>query len=188
MTEMSKQILIADSILRFWFNKIDQKYWFQKSDEFDTLVADKFQSHVDNALKGDYNDWSNDFSSRLALILLLDQFTRNIFRDDARAFSGDEQAISLTLNAVSEGQLENEGEVHRRRFLLMPLMHSEDIEIQNQSMDYFEKYTDSHTIAYAGSHRDIIDRFGRFPHRNIILGRESTTAEVEFLKGPNSSF
>ena len=97
-------------------------------------------------------------------------------------------ALGLTMRALAEGQLDDEAELSRRQFLLMPMMHSEDIGIQDQSLPLFEKYTSEMTLDYAVRHRDIIARFGRFPHRNQILGRPSTDDEKQFLAGPNSSF
>ncbi len=188
MTKIKKQHFVSDSIRDFWFNQIDQEKWFRKDIEFDKQVDEKFRPHVEWALNGNYEDWNDDFSSRLSLILLLDQMTRNIFRDTPKAFAGDAAAIALTFNAISDGQLDSEKEEPKRQFLLMPLMHSEDIKIQDQSIPFFEKYTGENTILFAGKHRDIIAEFGRYPHRNALLGRPSTKEEIEFLKRPDSGF
>ena len=180
--------IIAKTIIKFWFNDIEQKSWFIKDSAFDQLLKEKFQAHISAALNHQYLDWENDPKSRLALILLLDQMTRNVFRDTPQAFAGDERALSLSLKAIQDNQLDQEADQDKRAFLLMPLMHSEDIRIQNKSIPLFEKYANEMTLKFAHQHRDIILRFGRYPHRNHILGRPSTTAEIEFLKNPNSGF
>ena len=179
---------LADSILAFWFDEIDRAYWFRKDTDFDQLVKDRFGNHVERALRGDYDSWDDSASLRLSLIILLDQMTRNIFRGDAKAFSGDARALSLTLKAVAEGQLDAEATIEKRQFLLMPLMHSEDIEVQDRSISIYERYADRDTLEYAKQHRDVIARFGRFPHRNAVLGRESTPEEIEFIQTPGSAF
>ena len=179
---------LADSILVFWFDEIDRAYWFQKDADFDQLVKDRFGSHVERALRGDYDSWGDSSSLLLSLIILLDQMTRNIFRGDAKAFSGDACALSLTLKAVAEGQLDAEVTIERRQFLLMPLMHSEDIEVQDRSISIYERYADRDTLEYAKQHRDVIARFSRFPHRNAVLGRESTPEEIKFIQTPGSAF
>ena len=177
-----------EQILDFWFEQTDRQKWFVMDKDFDILVSKKFSSDVEKALSGEYADWNGSFPSRLALILLLDQMTRNIYRETPSAFSGDALALSLSLNAIVDGQLDAESDQFKCCFLLLPMMHSEDIDIQNKSIPLFEKHTGEHTIKFAHLHKDIIDRFGRFPHRNSILGRESTEEEVEFLQQPNSSF
>lgn len=188
MTDIKNHQIIQKAILEFWFNQIDHKQWFIKDSGFDSLVCGKFRGHVEKALNGDYDYWNSDFSSRLPLILLLDQMTRNVFRDTPAAFSGDERALWAALNAISEGQLDDETEAPKRSFLLMPLMHSENIGIQDRSIALFERYTGLETTAYARKHRDVIAQFGRFPHRNSILGRKQTSEEIEFLKEPGSRF
>ncbi|MCE2517686.1 MAG: DUF924 domain-containing protein, partial [Alphaproteobacteria bacterium] len=124
----------------------------------------------------------------LALILLLDQMTRNIFRNTPRAFSGDDMALALCLKGVERGDLEAFDNIFHRQFLLMPMMHAEDLEIQKNSLPLFEQYTEARTYEYAVKHMVIIERFGYFPHRNSILGRPLSAEEEEFLKGPDSSF
>ena len=186
--DASDESKVADSILVFWFDEIDRSYWFQKDADFDQLVKDRFGSHVERALRGGYDSWGDSSSMRLSLIILLDQMTRNIFRGDARAFSGDTRALSLTFKAVDDGQLDSEAAIEKRQFLLMPLMHSEDIEVQDRSIGIYERYADRDTLEYAKQHRDVIARFGRFPHRNAVLGRASTPEEVKFIQTPGSAF
>ena len=118
---------------------------------------------------------------------MLDQFTRNVFRQSARAFSGDEMALALSLRCVDRGYLDT-AEVCHCQFMLMPMMHSEDLAIQTASLPLFKKYTEQPTYEYAVRHRDIVARFGRFPHRNQVLGRPNTDCEIIFLTKPESSF
>lgn len=179
---------IISDILQFWFEEISPESWFKKDTTFDQLIKQRFGAQVEQALAGQLDKWAETTDGRLALILLLDQMTRNIFRDTPRAFSGDEIACALSLRSVAESLMDSEVDVNRRQFLLMPMMHSEDLQIQKQSLPLFKKFTQDMTYEYAIKHHDIIERFGRFPHRNSILGRPSTDEETEFLKQPGSSF
>ncbi|HEY7804934.1 MAG TPA: DUF924 family protein, partial [Orrella sp.] len=122
------------------------------------------------------------------LIMVFDQFTRHIYRDSPRAFVGDDHALRLSEQAVHAGWVANCALVSHRQFFLMPMMHSEDVEVQRASLPLFETYTDSDTLWFAKRHCEIIERFGRFPHRNTVLGRVSTANEIEFLKEPGSAF
>ena len=140
-----------------------------------------------DALAGKCDHWADDCAGCLALILVLDQFTRNIFRGTARAFSGDDMALALSSRCVERDYI-NHSDENWRRFMLMPMMHSEDLNIQEASLPLFQAHTDKLTYEYAVAHRDIIARFGRFPHRNIILGRPSSDEERLFLSQPGSLF
>lgn len=175
-------------ILTFWFEEISPESWFKKDAAFDEMLKQRFGALVDQALAGQLDKWAETADGRLALILLLDQMTRNIFRDTPKAFAGDEIACALSLRSVAEGLVDKEADVNKRHFLLMPMMHSEDLQIQKQSLPLFKSFTKDMTYDYAVKHHDIVERFGRFPHRNSILGRPSTNEEVEFLKQPGSSF
>ena len=177
----------SQEILHFWFVETSPELWFKKDDDFDALLESRFGKAVREALAGRLDHWANDANGCLALILLLDQFTRNIFRNSARAFSGDEMALALSLRCVERQYLEP-SQAARCQFMLMPMMHSEDIGIQDRSLPLFESLTNPRTHEYAVKHRDIVARFGRFPHRNAILGRPSTDEEAEFLTQPGSSF
>ena len=178
----------ADDVLTFWFSECTPEDWFKKNEAFDTQIDTRFGELVERALLAQLDSWTTSADSRLALILLLDQFTRNIYRDTPRAFVGDEMALAICLNAIADGQLEAEQQLTKRQFLLMPMMHSEDIDIQDRSLPLFKHYTSEMTFDYAVKHRDIIARFGHFPHRNAILGRPSSSEEIEFLTQPDSSF
>ena len=180
--------MIWQTILNFWFKEIDKKKWFIKNKDFDDLVSEKFLIHTERAINGRYDAWNKENNSRLALIILLDQMTRNIFRGSPKSFSGDEFALSLSMNSIKSNHLEIEESMAKRIFILMPLMHSEDIKIQNFSIDYFKRYTNKKTLFYAKRHREVIKEFGRFPHRNNIYGRPSTKDEIKFLKKNSSYF
>ena len=174
-------------VLAFWFTDTPPESWFKKDPAFDARIAQQFAGTVKDALAGKCDHWANDSAGCLALILVLDQFTRNMFRDSARAFSGDEMALALSLRCVERDYIAHPDE-NWRRFMLMPMMHSEDIAIQEAALPLFQAHVGTLTYDYAVAHRDIIARFGRFPHRNAILGRPSTEEERLFLKQPGSSF
>lgn len=175
-------------IVSFWFEEISPEAWFKKDTAFDEQLKQRFGTLIEQAIAGQLDKWADSSDGRLALILLLDQMTRNIFRDTPKAFAGDEIACALSLRSASEGLIEAEADVNKRTFLLMPMMHSEDIQIQKQSLPLFKSFTNEMTYDYAVKHHDIVARFSRFPHRNSILGRPSTDEEIEFLKQPGSSF
>jgi len=177
----------AADVVSFWFVETTPEFWFKKDDDFDAAIKDRFGKTVTKALAGKLDHWANDAEGCLALILMLDQFTRNIFRHSARAFSGDEMALALSLRCVERKYLDADKPFYCQ-FMLMPMMHSEEIDIQDMSLPLFETYTSKLTHEYAIKHRDIIARFGRFPHRNAILGRPNNSEEDHFLTQPRSSF
>lgn len=177
----------ASDVLAFWFDEATPEQWYKKDPAFDEVIRDRFETTIVAALAGRLDSWADDAASCLALILLLDQFTRNIYRDTPRAFSGDEIALALSLRCVDRGFINHES-ASWRQFMLMPMMHSEDLDIQDRSIPLFEEHTNPRTHDYAIKHRDIVARFGRFPHRNAILGRPSSDEEAEFLTQPGSSF
>ena len=176
-----------EEILNFWFKECKPEQWFKKNEDFDQMIENRFSFAIEDALRGTLDSWEKNESGCLALIILLDQFTRNIFRDTPRAFSGDKRALALSQLCCDKNYLTNP-DVQRRQFMLMPMMHSENLAVQNAALPLFKKYASAKDYKYAEKHRDIIVRFGRFPHRNVILGRKSTNEELEFLKQPGSSF
>lgn len=176
-----------DAVLTFWFEESAPEQWFRKDEAFDTVIKTRFEPTINSSLKGEKHAWADTSSGCLALILLLDQFTRNIYRDTSRAFSGDEMALDMSLRCLDRGYLDD-ADAHQRHFMLMPLMHSEDLGIQDRSLPLFARYTDPRTLDYARQHRNVVAQFGRFPHRNAILGRPSSVEEREFLTQPGSSF
>lgn len=178
---------IAD-IHAFWFTEISPENWFKQDDKFDLILNERFDPLVKQALGGQIDRWAQTAEGQLALILLLDQMTRNIYRNTPKAFAGDEMGCALSLRAAADGMIGAESQMAKRQFFLMPMMHSEDIAIQKNSLPLFDAHTSKMTYDYALRHHDIIARFGRFPHRNNILGRPSSDEELAFLKEPNSSF
>ena len=178
----------AGEILAFWFVETRPRQWFAKDAAFDALVRDRFHGLTRQALAGELDAWSTAATGALALLLLRDQFPRQIWRDTATAFAGDSQALALSLRAVELGWLEEEVEQARRQFWLMPLMHSEDLAVQEAALPLFERFCDPRTADFVRRHRDVIARFGRFPHRNAALGRVSGAEELAFLLTPGSRF
>ena len=190
-----------EDILDFWFSERVKPFWFKKDAEFDREIQNKFLATYNLAAADELNHWKNNSYAILALIILLDQFPRNMFRDSPQAFATDEQAVQLTKYALQQkcprlpgactqslGVNDRDLCIEKRQFLYMPLMHSEKSADQQQSVDIFAKLGKKDYLKYAIAHQEVIDRFGRFPHRNIILGRESTATEIEFLTQPGSSF
>ena len=178
----------VSEVLDFWFVQSRPRQWFAKDAAFDALLLERFLGLTRRAIAGELDDWNAEPSRGLALVLLLDQFPRQIWRDTAMAFAGDPQALALSLQAVERGWLEAEAEQARRQFWLMPLMHSEVIAVQEAALPLFERFSDPRTADFARRHRDVIARFGRFPHRNTLLGRVSSAEELAFLQTPGSRF
>jgi len=176
------------AILRFWFEETSPSQWFGKDPAVDALLRHRFLGLTEAALSGELTAWSAESPIALALVLLLDQFPRQIWRDSSMAFAGDSRALALTLRAVELGWLEAEPEQARRQFWLMPLMHSEDLTVQKAALPLFARFSDPRTAEFARRHRDVIARFGRFPHRNAALGRVSSAEELAFLQTPGSGF
>ena len=178
----------ASEVLAFWFTETLPHQWFAKDRAFDDLVQQRFLRLTRRAIAGDLDAWDAEPTGALALVLLLDQFPRQIWRDSAMAFAGDPQALALSLRAVELGWLAAEPVRPRRQFWLMPLMHSEDLAVQQAAQPLFERFSDPRTADFARRHRDVIARFQRFPHRNAALGRVSSAAELAFLQQPGSRF
>lgn len=173
----------ADEVLQEWFS--DPARWWESNPAFDQYLRDNYHAEVEAALRGDLDEWAATPRGALALVLLLDQFTRNIFRGTARMYAGDTKALATSLAIMDKGEDESLAQAERQ-FLYMPLMHSEDRGIQERSLRTFAEFESQRQ--YARQHADIVFRFGRFPHRNVILGRRSTAEEIEFLQQPGSSF
>ena len=188
----------ADAILEFWFGKPDEadygksrKVWFTKNPEFDDEVRSRFLNVHNQAAAGELDDWKTTPQGCLALIILLDQFPRNMFRGQPQAFATDSQALAYAKHAVTQG-FDKELPKLQRWFVYLPFEHSENLAAQRQCVELCEQMDDDldtrEAIDYAYRHLRVIERFGRFPHRNQILGRETTPEEAEFLKQPGSSF
>ncbi len=192
-------------VLSFWFGPADPAHphgesraaWWKKDPAFDEQIRDRFGAAVEDASQGRLGDWAQTPSGALAQIILLDQFSRNLFRGDPLTWAQDGRCQELCLAALDRGDDQKLPHL-RRLFLYMPLMHAEDAGMQERCVALFDalpkdapaelKQTLSGNLRFAEIHRDIVVRFGRFPHRNAILGRESTPEEIAFLNEPDSSF
>ena len=181
-------------VLDFWFGEEGsgtygtvRSEWFKKDEGFDNKIRELFGDAVEAALGGEYSDMAEDAKGSLALIILLDQFPRNLYRATARAFAGDDRALALAGDAVGLGFDQNLPKPIQM-FFYMPFEHSESLVDQDRCMALFEAANNRDMLKWAVAHRDIIARFGRFPHRNAALGRESTAEELAFLQEPKSSF
>ena len=184
----------AQEVLDFWFGHEGavRAEWFRKDDAFDAEILRRFGALIDEAVAGGLADWQGQPASALARIVLLDQFTRNTRRNTASAFAGDALALAAAQAMVSSGQDLALPPV-QRTFIYLPFEHAEDRAAQDESMRLFTALADADpqfrdNLDYARRHKEIIERFGRFPHRNAALGRESTADEIEFLKQPGSAF
>lgn len=183
-----------DDVLRFWFEG-DQRRWFMRDPAFDAEVRDRFAALHAQATAGTLDAWAVTPRGALALVILLDQLSRNLYRDDPRAFANDGRALAIAHQQIKTGAA-NELAPLERMFLLMPFQHSEDLTIQREGIAEFQKLVAAApgngmlaaALDYAKQHAAVIERFGRFPHRNRVLGRASTPDEVEFLTQPGSSF
>lgn len=200
-----------ESILQFWFGSLTDataidkksppaKLWFNGGKAFDEEIRQKFLRDYQNARAGEYKEWEQSARGRLALVVIFDQFSRNMFRGTPQAFETDEQAIVLTRASVRDGK-DKELMLIERVFLYMPLMHAESINQQEDGVRQFTRLVEEaqaqgslntgyfeYNLKYSLQHRDIIEKFGRFPHRNAILNRQSTSEEMAFLNSPGSSF
>lgn len=177
----------ANEVIEFWFNELTPKQWFVKSDELDKSIKKRFSDTLEAAEKGELWHWRGTEKGRLAEIIVLDQFSRNIYRDTPKAFAQDAIALVLAQEAVAQCADESL-ESHEKSFLYMPYMHSESKLIHKQAIELFDQAGLENNYQFEVRHKEIIDRFGRYPHRNAILGRESTSEEEAFLKQPGSSF
>lgn len=174
-------------VIDFWFRQLTPKQWWIKSDELDSTIQTRFGELHQMANAGLLEDIRTSPEGRLAEIIILDQFSRNIYRNQPDSFASDPLALSLAEQAVSVGD-DLKLPIEMRQFIYMPYMHSESLAVHDQAVKLFEKLGVEGSLKYEHLHRDIIKRFGRYPHRNKILGRESTPEELEFLSKPGSSF
>lgn len=178
---------MANCVLNFWFDADNKPFWFAKSAEFDETIRTKFTHLIPQAMAGELWSWRIDGYGRLAEILVLDQFTRNVHRDTPMAFAGDGVALVLAQEAVTQADFQDLPQEFQK-FTAMPFMHAESLYAHERAMEIFGKIGDALTLDFEHRHKVIIERFGRYPHRNAILGRVSTPEEVAFLAEPNSSF
>lgn len=183
---MSEEPWVRD-VLSFWFGELQEKDWFVRSDTVDERVRQRFSQLNDSLSRQVRNERPTSARHALALVIVLDQFPRNLFRDSPQAYATDHVALALAQRAINSG-LDLELTNLERQFLYMPFQHAEDAEVQGRSMTLYAQLNMPEVLEFAARHKAIIDRFGRFPHRNEVLGRCSTQEELDFLKQPNSSF
>lgn len=176
-----------NDILRFWFDEIKPSQWWTADDEFDQLLQVRFGSLHQQAAYCELSAWRREAAGRLAEIIILDQFSRNIYRNQPKAFAQDSMALVLAQEAIAAG-VEKLLSPVERSFLYMPFMHSESRVIHETAVELFAANGIDENYDFELKHKVIIDRFGRYPHRNEILQRESTPEEIEFLKQPGSRF
>ena len=195
-----------DDILQFWFGTLDAEgladkehvqRWWRKDPAFDREIGARFGDLHQRLMDGELAPWLDAPRSLLAHVVTLDQFSRNMFRDSARAFAADPLALAAAERGIERGD-DRQLRGHERVFLYMPLMHSEDVGAQQRCLQLFTRFRDETSgalraaldgnVNFAQRHLDIVARFGRFPHRNALLGRSSTPEELAFLEQPGSSF
>lgn len=179
--------MAPEDVLNFWFSECRPDHWWTKSNDFDALVARRFGALHRAAASGELAHWRARGRGRLAEIIILDQFSRNMYRDDPRAFASDPLALALSQEAIA-ARVHESWPADWLQFLYMPFMHSESATIHEEAMELFSAPGLEDNLKYELAHKRIIDRFGRYPHRNACLGRVSTPEELAFLKEPGSSF
>ncbi|QCP48757.1 DUF924 domain-containing protein [Trinickia violacea] len=189
----------ARDVLDFWFGTpgsaefgTDRKLWFKRDAAFDARLRERFGATLATALAGGHDDWQRTPLGALALVVVLDQFSRNCHRGSPRAFETDAKAVQVARRMVETGADRRLPSTHHRAFAYLPFEHDESIESQRESIRLFGELEreagDAGYLDYAHRHARIIERFGRFPHRNAVLGRQSTDEEIAFLREPGSSF
>lgn len=174
-------------IIKFWFEEISQTQWWKKDVQFDQLIASQFSEVHGQASRCELYQWRDTAEGRLAEIVVLDQFSRNIYRNSPLSFATDSLALALAQEAIRSGADKSVPEA-MRSFFYMPFMHSESAAIHEEAVSLYEAYGNEGNLKFELRHKAIIDRFARYPHRNEILGRDSTAEEIEFLSQPGSSF
>ena len=172
-------------ILTFWFEEHSGEDWFGGKSEFDDKVRDRFGALVESAENSELYSWRNTWRGRLAEVIILDQFTRQLYRGSARAFASDALALSIAQEAVRQ-RLDVEMTPAQRHFLYMPYMHSESLTIHKEAHRLFSTLRDD-LLDYEIKHREVLERFGRYPMRNEALGRKSTQEELDYMEGKKGS-
>lgn len=176
--------IAAEDVCRYWFEEIEKSNWFKRSDEFDSELKEKFGELLEQAKAGQLDHWCDCAEGYLGLIVVLDQFSRNIHRDSAEAFAADDKALALA-NELIDKELDKELTLEQRSFAYLPFRHAEDLVMQHVGLKKTREINAEGygSDKYAVGHLSIIERFGRFPHRNAVLGRENTSDEETFLAG-----
>ncbi|MCO7150221.1 DUF924 domain-containing protein [Vagococcus lutrae] len=181
---MKKEGGNMQEVLDFWFKEITPSDWFKKDASLDEEIRQRFLKTLEQAKQGELFEWRNSIEGRLAEIIVLDQFSRNIYRNDHRAFAQDSLALILAQEAVY-GEERMKLSAAERSFLYMPFMHSESLKIHETALKFFSEPGLEKRLKYENMHLDILKKFGRYPHRNALLGRKSTDEEIIFLQSDN---
>jgi len=177
-----------EKVLSFWFTELTPADWFAKNDTLDQRIQDQFGACHHAVSQGEAWTWRKSPEGRLAEIIVLDQFSRNIYRDRTAAFSWDGMALVLAQEAIARKDDQSLTEPAQRAFMYMPYMHSESLAIHEQAVHLFDQPGLENNLKFEYAHKAIIERFGRYPHRNAVLGRTSSAEEIAFLQEPGSSF
>lgn len=178
---------MRDDVVRFWFEGLTPKEWYRPPPRVDDAIRTRYRDTYETLKQGVPPEWLTTPNGYLAAILVLDQLPRNMFRGEPQAFATDGDALSLAKRAIEEG-VDYRLPPKQRAFIYLPFQHSEDLADQQRSVGLFTALGNPLSLDYAIRHQDVIERFGRFPHRNAILGRQSTEEEEAFLEEPGSSF
>lgn len=184
MTEIHADAL---EVLAFWFEDHGDGDWWDRSDAFDQAVRDRFAETLERARRSELWQWRRTPKGRLAEIIVLDQFSRQLFRDQSEAFALDPLALALAQELVGREPFDDFS-VDERAFALIPFMHSESMTVQDEGVSLFERWTSDHYAGFARAHRDVVARFGRFPMRNAALGRASTEEERRYVEENEKAF
>lgn len=177
--------VLYNHVLAFWFAESTRKLWFKSTPEFDESLRLEYEPLWKLASNDGLDNWGDCAQGALALIIILDQFPLNMFRGNAKSFSSELKSIKATYSAISHG-FDKQLNLIELPFLYMPLMHSEKLEDQDLSVELFQQANLENNLRFAKHHREIIIKYGRFPHRNKILNRISTDEEIEYLKSPQA--
>ena len=182
-----KHQVTHQEVIEFWFEEIEPLSWWKKDDAFDALLVERFSEVHARACHCELFEWRREPEGRLAEVVVLDQFSRNMFRGSSRSFANDAMSLTLSQEAIACGADQALTPV-QRSFLYMPFMHSESLQIHEVAVDLYRRNGIQSNLDFELKHKKIIEKFGRYPHRNKVLGRQSTAEEIEFLTRPGSSF
>ena len=180
---MNENSITPSDVLDYWFSEKSKQFWFASTPQVDNEIKVRFESVWEKAAEGEYSQWRETADGSVALIVILDQLPLNMFRSDPKGFQTENMAVEVALNAINNG-FDEELNDEKLLFLFMPLMHSENIDHQNLQVYLFDKY--NFNLEFSKHHRDLVKKFGRFPHRNQILGRMSTMEELDYLLSDNA--
>ena len=181
---MSEEI---SEVINFWFEETTRKQYWTKDDKFDDTIRNRFSSLHNKAVAGKLEHWRETAVGALAEIIILDQFSRNLYRGKPESFASDELCLRLAKDAIEKG-FDKQLDIKKKEFLFLPFMHSEAKEDHEKAIELFSEKGLEQNLDFEYKHKVIIDKFGRYPHRNEILGRQSTPEEIDFLSKPGSSF